>query len=102
MLAFEISLNGKKLCVAGIGDHGVLVAGVDWVVKGEEGDLFLSVSGLVSPADEHVDWISQEQLKVDDEVRVRIVETTQPDEPAKRYRSKLPKSRHIGGVIGPY
>jgi hypothetical protein len=49
MRAFEVSLNGKKLCLAGIGDDGVLTAIVDWVTGRDRADLFLEVGGLVSP-----------------------------------------------------
>ena len=50
MRAFRIYLNGKKLCLAGIGDDGVLSAIVNWVATDREGDLFLHVGGLLSPS----------------------------------------------------
>ena len=31
MLAFEIHVNGKRLCTAGIGEFGVLAANLIWV-----------------------------------------------------------------------
>jgi hypothetical protein len=102
MRAFEISLNGKKLCTAGVGDNGVLVAGANWVGKPGDEDLFLTVSGLSSSRSEHVDWISQKPLRVSDEIQIRVVETTQVDEPTERKQAQVPKARHIGGIIGPY
>jgi hypothetical protein len=56
MRAFEVSLNGKKLCLAGISDDGVLTAVVNWVPRKGKGDPFLQVGGLVGPSDEHVSW----------------------------------------------
>ncbi|HKW18279.1 MAG TPA: hypothetical protein VJO35_12300 [Terriglobales bacterium] len=104
MRAFEISLNGKTLCVAGIGEDGVLSAIVDWVTKPDHGDLFLDVGGLISPRDEHVQWVRQKPLEVNDEIQVRIIETAHVDEPAQTNRSgaEPPRNRHIGGIIGPY
>lgn len=102
MLAFEISLNGKKLCIAGIGDDGVLTATVNWVAKGNEGDLFLQTGGIAAASDQHLRWIRQKPLQVNDEVQIRIIETAQADEPLHRQRDELPKGRHIAGIIGPY
>jgi hypothetical protein len=86
MRAFEVSLNRKKLCLAGIGDDGVLTAIVHWVPRKGEGDLFLTVGGLISPVSEHVTWVRQD-LSVVDEISVRIVETSSTDKPIKRERT---------------
>lgn len=59
MRAFEVSLNGKKLCLAGIGDNGVLTTIVNWVPLKGKGDLLLHVGGLMGPTDEHVSWETQ-------------------------------------------
>src|SRR5438477_171203 len=66
MRAFEVSLNGKKLCVAGIGEDGVLSTCLNWVTRGGVGDLFLQVGGLISPTEESVTWVRQKPLKVGD------------------------------------
>ena len=106
MLAFEISLNGKKLCVAGIGDDGLLTANVNGFLKSGESDLSsLAVGGFVNSTDEHLRWIPVKQLRVNDEVKIRIVDVASPDEPLERYRkgkAEHPRDRHIGGIIGPY
>ena len=86
MRAFEVYLNGKKLCVAGIGDDGVLSAIVNWVTRKGDGDLFLEVGGLISPTQEHVAWIGQKPLQVGDKVQVKIVERDTANKPAKRYK----------------
>ena len=89
MRAFQVSLNGKRICVAGVGDDGVLAAIVNWVTRKGEGDLFLSVGGLLSPVDEHVEWVRKHDLSVGDEIKVKIVETSSAESPIKRYRADL-------------
>jgi|SRR5580658_4420253 hypothetical protein len=92
MRAFEVCLNGKKLCLAGIGDDGVLTAIVNWV-KGRGGtDMFLQVGGLVSQVDEHVRWVNQKHLRVGDQIQIRVVEASAVDKPIERYRTD-PKER---------
>jgi hypothetical protein len=86
MRAFEIRLNGEKLCLAGIGDDGVLSAIVNWVTGRQAAYLFLHVGGLVSPVDEHVTWIRQKKLNVGDSVQIKIVEASSVDVPVKRQR----------------
>ncbi|MGA9391427.1 MAG: hypothetical protein WBV69_13375 [Candidatus Sulfotelmatobacter sp.] len=89
MRAFKVYLNGKKLCLAGIGDDGVLSAITNWVAGGryKAADLFLEVGGLISPTREHVKWIKQKPLGVGDEIRVKIVDTDSVDGPVERHRS---------------
>ena|ERR1700719_4648227 len=86
MRAFEIYLNSKKLCVAGIGDSGVLSAIVNWVARENVGNLFMEVGGLVTPADEHVSWIKQKPIHVGDKIRIKVVETRSVDKPKGRHR----------------
>ncbi len=108
MRAFEVSLNGKKLCLAGIGEDGVLSTIVNWVARKGRGDLFLEVGGLVSPVDEHVAWIKQKPLLVGDKIQVRIVQTASVDEPktrhredpAVRLRSQKRYVRRMAGQVG--
>jgi hypothetical protein len=98
MRAFDVSLNGKKLCRAGIGHDGVLSAIVDWVVKRGSGDLFLEVGGLVSTVDEHVSWVNQKPLQVGDTIKVTIVEAELVDEPTQKQRpseAELLKARKL-------
>lgn len=87
MRAFKVSVNGKKVCVAGIGENGVLTAIVNWVTGDRASDLFLEVGGLVTPVREHVAWASQKPLRVGDEVRIRIVEAASVDTPVKKHLS---------------
>jgi hypothetical protein len=85
MRAFEVSVNGKKLCLAGICNDGVLTSIVNWVARSGEGDLFLTVSGLISQTEEHVDW-ARHYLSVGDEVHIKITETDSADKPIEKYR----------------
>ena len=86
MRAFDVSLNGKKLCRAGIGDDGVLSAIVSSVTRKSAGDLFLEVDGLVSTVDEHVSWVNQKPLQVGDTIQVTVVEAKSADKPTKKQR----------------
>ena len=87
MRAFEVSLNQKKLCLAGVSEDGVLSAIVTWVTGGARGrraDLFLEVGGLAN--EEHVAWIKQKHLRVGDEIRVKIVAARSVDKPVHKRR----------------
>jgi hypothetical protein len=84
MRAFKVSLNGKKLCLAGVGERGVLSAIVNWVAGDHGADLFMEVGGLAS--EEHVAWVSQKRLGVGDEIRVKIVEARLVDKPVEKRR----------------
>jgi len=99
--AFIVYHNGKKLCTAGIGPHGVLSAIVNWVGgirrrnrKAEashtkEGHLFMHLGGLDTQVDEHVDWEVPE-IKVGDKITIKIVETNIVDDPISRKKSQRP------------
>jgi hypothetical protein len=85
MRAFEVNLNGKRLCLAGIGDDGVLNAMVEHFVGKGWNYQTLLVGGLISPTGEHVTW-KRRRLKIGDEVRIKIVESVSVDRPRERLR----------------
>jgi len=85
MRAFEVYLNDERLCLAGIGDDGVLTAIVDYVAGDGRQELRLQVGGLITPQGEHVRWRNP-PLRIGDEVRVKIVESKAVDRPTKRHR----------------
>jgi hypothetical protein len=58
MRAFNVSLNGEKPCLAGVGERGVLSAIITWVAGDRGEDLLLEVGGLAN--EEHIDWVNQE------------------------------------------
>jgi hypothetical protein len=92
MLCFDVSLNGKRVCRAGLGPEGVLTSIVTWVYHTGPSDdrsqlrakqVDLHVGGLVN--DDHVAWTDMYgDLTVGDNVLVSIVEADNPDEPSRR------------------
>jgi len=97
MRAFRVSLNGKKLCTAGVGDDGVLTTIVTSVTgirntssddskSVHSEDLFIEVAGLISSRREHVSWL-QRSLRVGDDVRITVLERGSVDRPRSRKRS---------------
>ena len=97
MLAFEVHLNGKRICTAGIGKPGVLTSILTWVLgdgtasrKGQ-GELYLRVGGLINRPHQHVHWLSR-RLRRGDKVSIRIIEADVADRP-KRQRSEKPAER---------
>jgi hypothetical protein len=86
MRAFEVSLNGNKLCVAGIGDDGVLTACVGLATGKGPMELHLHVGGLISPSRESVTWVGQQSLHMGDKVQVHLIDVPSVDEPGKRER----------------
>ncbi len=90
MRAFEVWVNGEKLCLAGIGDDGVLTTIVHLAARPGEGGFFLQVGGLTGQTKEHVNWINQKPLTVGDNVQVKIVETDAADKPIDKYRLDPP------------
>ena len=85
MRAFKVELNGKRLCVAGVGENGVLTTIATYVGAANGDSLDLSVTGLFTPTDEHAIWRLVD-LKVGDKVTVRVVDVGSVDRPRKRYR----------------
>jgi hypothetical protein len=83
MRTFEVFLNRKRLCVAGIDSDCVLTAIVDYV-NDKRGRLHLCVGGLDTAAEEHVRW-QDRHLRVGDEIRIRIGEGKRADKPIKRF-----------------
>lgn len=101
MIAFEVKLNGKVLCTAGMGEFGFLFADLLWDKRnpahrpkgrsknawGKE-ELLFRVSGH-RVIDEHMrerlEWASV-SLSVGDRIAIRIVDRRACDEPGKRLR----------------
>lgn len=109
MIAFEIFLNGDKICTAGVdADYGMLTAMLAWV-KRDVGQLPAEVRSDVSAEDlkmtisgqkslgagdlENLQWPGV-ALKPGDDIRIRIVDAgrVDPPETAKKIRPKyVPK-----------
>ena len=87
MVAFDVFLNGKRLCTAGVNTDGVLTAVVDWVGHGPgKESLHVNVFGLYSPTRQHAGW-ARRDLKPGDKIRVKIVEANKVDKPKHKYVS---------------
>jgi len=84
MRAFEVSVNGERLCSAGIGDDGVLTTIVSWLARPSGGSMHLEVGGLISQTKEHVTWVRQKPLSLGDTVQVKIVEIEAADNPTNK------------------
>ncbi len=87
MKTFEVLLNGKKLCTAGVGDHGVLTA----IVSSRDcergkGETRLEVGGYVESTGEHIRWQSR-RVRAGDDVRIRIAESELASKPSRRERA---------------
>ena len=85
MRAFQVVLNGKRICLAGIGEDGVLSAIITHVPFRKRRETRLHVGGLLLPQHEHVRW-QQKKLRLGDEVRLRIVEKKSVDAPRTRFK----------------
>ena len=94
MITFKVSLNGTKVCTAGVRDVGVLSAMVTWVRRkpehrqrggGREEQLRVEVGGLDSDANEHLRWLSR-RLRVGDRLAIEVIESEIADTPKRRHR----------------
>ena len=100
MKCFEVTINGQKVCTAGIGDDGVLTSILSLVAKPQTASeltpesghetpsesLHLRVSGLASSTvgvDEAVEWLHRD-LEVGDEIVIRIIEAPDCDDPTSK------------------
>jgi len=85
MICFEVWVNGEKICLAGVGESGVLNAIIDGARKQRKSNLH--IGGLVN--DEYVHWTKKEHiLEVGDEVTIKIVEADTANEPIRKYPRK--------------
>lgn len=96
MIVFEIVINGRQACRAGVGRAGVVSANINWVGgspraprKGgrtQSGEASIDVGGLYVNKDGtnlHLDWLNR-VVRPGDEILVRIVESPATDRPARK------------------
>jgi hypothetical protein len=88
MLVLEVSLNGRRLCSAGIAD-GIYDANVQVIegVRMPNGELLpasLRVHGLKDFT--NLTWADVDALAPGDEVLIRVVASGSPDEPRTKLR----------------
>jgi hypothetical protein len=81
--AFEVQLNGKKLCVAGM-RKGIVAISLKWIARPRRTDEVggIYVGGLIHGTNQHVRWSTQ-RLDVGDELRIKLVEKSTVDKPLK-------------------
>jgi len=70
MRAYEVFLNGKRLCIAGIGSDGYLSAYITY--RSEPAATWIDVMGLENPKKLYVRW-THTNLRSGDEVLLKIV-----------------------------
>ena len=96
-MRFQVIINGKKICTAGIKEYGVLSAIASWVKRHpakydpnkhpslEEftaEEITFSLGGLLNDG-VHVQWDKRE-IRPGDEITIKILEQGQYDEPEKK------------------
>jgi len=101
MVAFDVFLNGERLCVAGVGDFGVLTACVTWVAHTPEKlerlradgafehpqtNLNLDIGGMRDEQASrlHMRW-TDTPLRVGDEIRMRVTDAAEVSSAAAEY-----------------
>jgi hypothetical protein len=88
MICFELYINGRKIATAGISTTGVVSAILCLVTpnraRKRKQELDLSLGGLEQ--DEYLKWCEKDDLKIGDEVTVRIIKSESCDEPSSRYK----------------
>ena len=79
MRALEVLVNGRRVCLAGIGPKGIVSAMVDRLSNGHAEQICLHVGGMVGTRP--LRWAVPD-IGVGDEVLIRIVDSTDADPPA--------------------
>ena len=88
MIAFDVYLNGEKVCTAGNEDLTSVTAAVNFFPKGYRRDKLsptLTVDGVASQPEEFLDWAYRE-LRVGDRVEIQVVESSTADKVLRRHR----------------
>ena len=91
MLCFEVWRNGEKLTTAGVSETGVSSFILNWVGKEPNASLIAASSTGAIPGIHCVaggiegavsfDWYETDQLKIGDELRVRLISSDLSDPP---------------------
>ncbi|HWQ93670.1 MAG TPA: hypothetical protein VN673_18555 [Clostridia bacterium] len=87
MIAFEVHVNRKKICTAGVGDLGVLTTSLAWRGKGgpPAAEYLRLDAGGLADSGEHLRWLDR-KLKRGDVVSIKVVEVDSVDKPRERHR----------------
>ena len=99
MLAFEISVNGKRLCVAGTAVSDVISTVVSWVRSRSNmpEQLDFHVGGILAgESPTHFGWTTP-LIGPGDEITIRLVDTDSWDEPEHLYEpASVPERGNTG------
>lgn len=90
MIAYQISVNGKRVAIAGL-RQGVVSAIANWVFipsdvatdPEKDWDASFSVAALDDATSEYLKWFRHD-VQIGDEISIKLIETDQVDEPAER------------------
>ena len=85
MIGLQVSVNGQPLYTVGVGEFGLLHAGIDWAkVKSPtgktHGHLWVGARAMYSPDKKTAHW-QQTPIQVGDEVTIKVIETDASDPP---------------------
>lgn len=83
MRAFEISVNGERLCVAGSVHTNVLNAAITYLSKRQEFDMRVGAIVMDDNLSNYAYWVKR-SLSVGDVVQLKIVDVPEADEPIER------------------
>jgi hypothetical protein len=90
MLAFEISVNGKRVCTATL--ERVLSTVVTCTSHTPD-HIDFRVGGVPETSvGEHIEWETP-RIGIGDEVTIRIIETDSADPPGRKYKPNLKRRR---------
>jgi hypothetical protein len=100
MICFEVQVNGRTVCTAGVGNLGVLSAILSWVKRdpkklphglSEEEwckeTLDLTVGGTVGHGEDgnqFLDWLRHRPISVGDEITIKVLNQDNCDPPANK------------------
>lgn len=96
MLAFEVTVDGERLCLAALQDWALLNVALTGLRHGhdqepDEGDIELNVGALTKTDATGVSyravWDGPGNLAIGSRVTIAIVATEEADKPKQRYRS---------------
>ena len=91
MICFEIHINGQKICLAGVGENGVLSAMANFRASDDSHRTFCSVGGIAkidAETSQQIEWLDRE-LCVGDVLTVKVVEAESYDMPPNQQANYL-------------
>lgn len=85
MLAFEVWVNGERLCTASTANTSVLIATLNWVGHAPD-PLDFRLGGVdAENREDHLKW-NTPTIELGDEITIRIIDAPEGDPPHQRYR----------------